>query len=289
MDLENEWNYGYTGTLYLGSDKQPIRAIFDTGSANSWILSVDAIQDSRKKDHFNPFDPTTSSTFKTIPNRGRVKIYFGSGDLSGSFAQDQVTIGNGGSFGLRQTLNVPDYMFGLVEEQSVFSGTFDAIVGMAYPTMAERGIKPFFDTLIDNGVLHDDVGNPSNVFAFYMSTNQKDQSELTLGGWNPERIVKNEEITWHDVVDQLFWSLRLDDIKVGGKSLGLCDHRECWMTPDSGTSQLCMPEWAYEKWLDTKWGKDYSCGEAGEQSRPELTFVIDGKDYSIPSHHWNQR
>lgn len=40
MDLHNEWNYGYTGTIYLGSDKQPIRAIFDTGSANSWILSV---------------------------------------------------------------------------------------------------------------------------------------------------------------------------------------------------------------------------------------------------------
>ena len=174
MNLKNDWNYGYTGTLYLGSDKQPIRAIFDTGSANSWILSVDAIRDYFHKDEFQPFDPTPSSTFKTVPNHGTVKITFGSGSLSGSFAQDQVTIGNEGYLGLAQTLNVPDYMFGLVKEQHVFSGSFDAIVGMAYPTMAEKGIRPFFDTLIDDGVLHDDVGNPSNVFAFYMSTNQKD-------------------------------------------------------------------------------------------------------------------
>jgi hypothetical protein len=43
MDLNNEWNFGYIGTFYLGSNKQPIRAIFDTGSANSWILSREAI------------------------------------------------------------------------------------------------------------------------------------------------------------------------------------------------------------------------------------------------------
>jgi len=65
-------------------------------------------------------------------------------------------------------------MFGLVEEQHVFSGSFDAIIGLAYPKMAEKGIIPFFDTLINNKVCHDEQGNPANVFAFYMSTNQKD-------------------------------------------------------------------------------------------------------------------
>lgn len=46
MDMANNFNFGYTGTFYLGSDKQPIRAIFDTGSANSWILSKDAVNES---------------------------------------------------------------------------------------------------------------------------------------------------------------------------------------------------------------------------------------------------
>ena len=43
MDMKNNYNFGYTGTIYLGSNKQPIRVIFDTGSANSWILSKDAV------------------------------------------------------------------------------------------------------------------------------------------------------------------------------------------------------------------------------------------------------
>ena len=101
--------------------------------------------------------------------------------------------------------------------------------------------------------------------------------------------MKGEEITWHPVVDRLFWAIKLDDIKVGGKSLGICDNTNCTMTPDSGTSQLCMPGWAFEMWTETEWGQDYICDDGGEQSRPELTFVINGKDYSIPSHHWNER
>ena len=40
LDLVNTWNYGYIGEFYLGTGSpQKIRAMFDTGSANSWILS----------------------------------------------------------------------------------------------------------------------------------------------------------------------------------------------------------------------------------------------------------
>lgn len=69
---------------------------------------------------------------------------------------------------------VDDYTFGLVAKQAVFNGTFDAIVGLAYPSMAENGVTPFFDSFIENEVLHDEEGNPQNIFAFYMSTNQED-------------------------------------------------------------------------------------------------------------------
>jgi hypothetical protein len=83
--------------------------------------------------------------------------------------------------------------------------------------------------------------------------------------------------------------LKLDDIKIGDQSLGLCNDKDCRMTPDSGTSQLCMPDWAHQEWRNTEWGQAYECGEEGERGRPDLTFVINGVDYSIPSHHWNER
>lgn len=115
MDLHNQWNFGYIGTFYLGSDQQPIRAIFDTGSTNSWILSKDAIADVENQDDFQPFDPSTSTTFSMFDPKKTVKITFGSGSLSGSFAHDQVTLGQSGFFG-GNTLNVKNYNFGLVQE-----------------------------------------------------------------------------------------------------------------------------------------------------------------------------
>lgn len=79
MEMKNNLNFGYTGMIYMGSNLQPIRAIFDTGSANSWILSKNAVQANSKK--FHTFDPDTSTTF-TLPEHNKtVKITFGSGSL----------------------------------------------------------------------------------------------------------------------------------------------------------------------------------------------------------------
>lgn len=44
MDLDNQGNLGYVGTMYLGTPPQPVRAIFDSGSANTWVLSSDALE-----------------------------------------------------------------------------------------------------------------------------------------------------------------------------------------------------------------------------------------------------
>ena len=44
MNLQNKYNMGYTGEFHLGSENpQKIRVMFDTGSANSWILSAEAV------------------------------------------------------------------------------------------------------------------------------------------------------------------------------------------------------------------------------------------------------
>ena len=45
VQLDNNHNVSYEGTIYLGSGEelQPVRAVFDTGSANPWILSKRAV------------------------------------------------------------------------------------------------------------------------------------------------------------------------------------------------------------------------------------------------------
>ena len=176
-------------------------------------------------------------------------------------------------------------MFGLVTEEVVFNATFDAIVGMAYKEFAEPGVIPFFDSLMNADILN------KNVFAFHMSMNpDAEGSELMLGDWDTSRY--EGDLVWHDVKHKLFWSIQLDDILIGDESLGYCGpdtDKTCYITPDSGTSLLTFPNWAISRFINSPHGQTKSCEKGDEYKYPEITFVINGVNYSLPSHHWMMR
>lgn len=125
----------------------------------------------------------------------------------------------------------------------MFTGSFDAIIGLAYPSMAEPGLTPFFDTMMHQGLID------NNMFAFYMSMNPLvDDSELVFGGYDSTRF--EGDLIWHPVIDKLFWSLNLTDVRIGNTSLGICQDQQCLATPDSGTSFSTMPSWAHRIFLN---------------------------------------
>lgn len=98
------------------------------------------------------------------------------------------------------------------------------------------------------------------VFAFHMSMNpDNEESEVMFGDWNRDKMDPSYggEPVWHPVVHKLFWSLQLDDVRIGDTSLGLCDDRDCMFTPDTGTSLLTFPTWAMTKFnnLDADYSK----------------------------------
>ena len=81
-------------------------------------------------------DPTSS-----------VKITFGSGQLSGLFTTDTCTLGDPNN--PKNQMILPNFNFGLVQHQlNIFKGSFDAIVGLAYKSMAQPGILPFFPGML---------------------------------------------------------------------------------------------------------------------------------------------
>jgi len=43
------------------------------------------------------------------------------------------------------------------------------------------------------------------------------------------------------------FGVKLDDVKFNGKSIGLCENKECLITFDSGTSLMSMPTFATNK------------------------------------------
>ena len=135
----------------------------------------------------------------------------------------------------KNQLVVPGWTFGMVVDHSVFNGKFDALIGMAYPQFAEKGVTPLFDGLMQSNQL------AKNVFSWYLSHNPDEDSEILFGGWNPSRF--SGDIQWHPVRHHLFWSLKLEDVLVNGVSTGYCTQpgANCLACPDSGTSLMTFP------------------------------------------------
>jgi hypothetical protein len=87
----------------------------------------------------------------------------------------------------------------------------------------------------------------SHLFAFYFgSAALGEESELTFGYYDKTKY--HGELQWNPVVFRLMFGMRLDDVLIGGKSLGVCSpENPCIVTIDSGTSLLAMPRHAYKK------------------------------------------
>lgn len=172
--------------------------------------------------------------------KNAVNISFGSGDLSGGFGTDLCTLG-----GAESNLEIKDFSFGSVLKQRNIFNSFDALVGLAYPSMAHENHVPLFDQLMATKQLE------NNLFAFFLSFNPKqEESELTLGYYDEARYVP-ETLHWHDVTNPVFFAVELLDVRIGEKSLNLCgpssvEGKNCTITPDSGTSAITMPDWAWK-------------------------------------------
>jgi len=105
------------GSIYLGTPPQKIRALFDTGSANTWVFSEAAKEKlppaelkSKKFLAYNGALSTTAGKPKTL---SKVHITFGSGSLDGIFTKDTCTLGDPTNPANR--VRVPKFNFGMVE------------------------------------------------------------------------------------------------------------------------------------------------------------------------------
>lgn len=61
----------------------------------------------------------------------------------------------------------------------------------------------------------------SNLFAFYLTNkNGGMKSDITFGYYDTSKFMG--KIVWHPIVFEYMFGIKLDDIKIGGKSLGIC-------------------------------------------------------------------
>jgi hypothetical protein len=85
------------------------------------------------------------------------------------------------------------------------------------------------------------------------------------------------------------FGVKLDDIKVGGKSLAMCADKKdgCMITFDSGTSLMSMPTWAAQKLMQAKLPTaNFVVPCKSEKDFGDMALVINGKDYVLDNSEW---
>lgn len=255
-------NAQYFGTIKVGTPSQEFQVVFDTGSSNLWVPGNACDGPCRGKSLFNA---GTSNSF--IGYKNKFYIRYGSGPVSGKFAEDTVTLGE--IVVPKQKLGVITNVSGLGRLYSM--GKFDGIMGLGFSSIS-LGKVP---TVLDNAMQHNLLDEP--FFSFYLGDDA--DGELTIGGVDSSRYVGD----FHNVklLSATYWEIGLGSIKIGDESFV----SDTTAIVDSGTSLITGPS-HYIKTLARsvgarKYAKSYvlDCDQA--DNLPDITFNIDGKPYTL--------
>jgi len=217
ISLVNYHNFGYTGKIEVGTPGQTMTVIFDTGSANLWLPSGKHRLWSRRRQYNTDMSSTYTASEELF------HISYGSGNVSGVYCTDLVTIGN---------FALPGFKFAEVGDTSGIRNYrqlgFDGILGLGFPALAEGGVPTVMEALVNSGQLAEPV------FGFFLGDNSP--GELVLGGVDPTHY--EGEFHMVDLAESTYWAVPLEAVKVGAYlSMSSCP----LAIVDSGTSLLVGP------------------------------------------------
>ncbi|XP_008066666.1 chymosin [Carlito syrichta] len=264
--LTNYLDCQYFGKISIGTPPQEFTVVFDTGSSDLWVPSVDCNSDACQNHH--RFDPSKSSTFQNMDKS--LSIQYGTGSMEGFLGYDTVTVSS--IVDLHQTVGLSTQ-----EPGDFFTySNFDGILGLAYPSLACEYSVPVFDNMMQQHLVAQDL------FSVYMSRNDQG-SMLTLGAIDPSYYMGS--LHWVPVTVQEYWQFTVDSVTVDGVVVA-CDGG-CQAILDTGTSLLVGPSsdiFNIQQVIGATQGQygefDIDCGKLS--SMPTVVFEINGRKYPLP-------
>jgi len=264
--INDYMNAQYYGPITVGTPAQTFNVIFDTGSSNLWVPSL---QCGSACGTHPLYDSSKSSSY--AKNGTKFEIMYGSGPVSGFLSNDIV---NMGGLNVQQTFAEIDVVSGLGLAYAF--GKFDGILGMAFPSISVDGIPTVFDNMMNQGLVQ------APQFAFYLGTEDGMEGELTLGGYDSSRFTG--QLTWIPVTSKTYWQTSLDSLTINGKSITNATK----VIVDSGTSLLAGPS-ADVAALAAAIGaepfplqpKEYTIDCAKVPTLPTLSFNMGGAQFAL--------
>lgn len=260
-------NAQYYAEISIGTPPQKFQVIYDTGSSNLWVPEKGCVNCGigflNKK---NKYDKDVSTSY--VVDGSDFSIRYGSGAVSGKYAQDTVT--------LADDIAIPNQKFASIHDAKGMGiaytlSHFDGIAGLAFDAISVGGATTIFHNAIEQGLVE------KGMFAFYLGDSM--DGELTFGGYDEDKFTG--DLTWVKLSEATYWKINIGGIKIGSYSSEATDG-----IVDSGTSLLVGPTAAVAEIgkavgaIRTLTGQfTIDCDKVS--SIPDITFTIDGKDYTV--------
>lgn len=214
-------DFSYFAVATLGSKKQTMWLLLDTGGQNSWVFGSDCTSDACQQ--HNTFGAEDSQTLKVSTTTWDVR--YGTGTVSGVLASDTISIAG---------LNVQS-SFGLASNASkdFLSYPMDGILGLAPSSKSNSAVPTFMDDVASDKVLK------SNIVSFSLSraSDGGKDGEVTFGGVDDSKF--SGKISYTNTQGRSgLWRIPLDDASVDSNA---CHFSDRSAIIDTGTSYMLLP------------------------------------------------
>ncbi|KAJ2720390.1 aspartic proteinase precursor [Coemansia sp. Benny D115] len=271
---DNRGFQSYYGEVALGTPPQTFRVVFDTGSSDFWIPSVDC--DSAACEMHSKFNASKSSSFLTshLP----FSLSYGSGGLMGQVGSDTLRVNN---------VSLPAVHVGLATHMGKFfhKTHFDGVFGLGFPKLSRIQSAPPLYAMANAGLLE------RPVFSFWVREGKNGQhagGEVVLGGVNPKRF--QGKVRTLPLVRKMYWEVELNGLLIDESPVPNINTRTAII--DTGTSLIVLPAVdadAVNQFLGAvplfdEYGL-YAI-DCRKKNKPTVKFGFGGETFAIqPSHY----
>ncbi|KAF4571483.1 hypothetical protein EYR36_008820 [Pleurotus pulmonarius] len=232
MGLDIQGNeLGYMGHFLLGTPPKKFRLLMDTGSADLWVGGEDCTAQGGGGCGKHQFlGPKSSSTYNQTDTIWAIR--YGSGAVLGHLVYDRFEVAG---------LVLEKFFFGVARNETIqFTPDripFDGIAGTARSMISRQRTKTFVEALYEAGLIKDGIASYKIPRVTTMGV--QSDGELTLGAMNPANYDPATLVTLSNISPIGFWEVFLQDVKVGGKSIGFTSRN---VILDTGTTLFLAPK-----------------------------------------------